>query len=119
MSVELINDAGESFGFSNRGWFYVVEFAKAHGWTRLVDDKDFGLSATQASDMANAIDIGIGEGSPDAIAVRVARELTDRLVLPSQSAMFSDEAIVLNAGTILYWKQFVSFARKGGFSIDI
>lgn len=118
MSVELINDAGESFNFSNRGWFLVVEFSNAYGWSRVVDDEDARLNADQASEMANAIEIGIGEGSSDETSVRVAREMTDRLVVPSQSAMFSNEPIVINASTILYWKQFISFARRGGFSID-
>jgi hypothetical protein len=121
MGVDLRNATGEEFYINNSGWRYLIEFAQAHGfrWPTAQDgDEDEALTAAEASELANAIDRGIGDGPPDDVARRVAEELTKLLVTPSKSPIFPQNPIAISAKTIDYWREFTRFARRGGFSIQ-
>src|SRR5688500_18368365 len=117
MSVDLLNDAGEEMTFSNSGWRYLLEFAAAHGfrWPTDQDGDDAdSLSDAQSGDLADAIERGVGVGSPDEIAARVSRELTEFLVIPSNSPNFRGDPIPMTARSIEYWNEFAAFARRSG-----
>jgi hypothetical protein len=122
MGVDLISESGAEFRFTGSGWGYVIAFAEAHGFTWPTDDAgedEVTLEAREAGALADAIERGIGAGTADEVARRVSRELTELLVTTSKSSMFPDAPIVLQARTIEYWREFVRFARSGGFSLDI
>src|SRR5262245_50985871 len=121
MAVELQSEVGEEFEFNNRGWHYLNQFAEVLGfcWPHDSDGAEKrSLSKSEASELADAIERGVGSGSPSEIAVRVSALLTQRLVVPSKSPLFANDPIKIEARTIDYWKQFVRFARRGGFSVE-
>ena|SRR5437879_1408238 len=121
MSVDLQSTSGEEFDINNSGWRYLLTFAKANGFSwPLADDGEEkeDLTEDQAKALADAIERGMGSGSPSEIADRVSAELTRLLVTPSKSPMFPDEPLKFSARTMDYWKHFIRFARTGGFSIS-
>ena len=122
MSVDLTNHAGEPFGFSNTAWFRILTLAQAHGWSPHDDDTGEDgpeqFSTEQAGALADALDRAIGPRN-DADAARwVSHELTRLLVTPSSSPLFSDEPISFEARAVRHWREFIAFARRGGFSVS-
>ena len=121
MGFDLLSETGEELDFSNSAWRYLVEFAAMNGFAWPVDgngDDKEALTSAEATEMANAITHGLGDGPAEAMARRASQELSHRLVQPTDSAMFRNDPIQLNEKTIEYWKRFVAFARRGGFSIS-
>jgi hypothetical protein len=121
MSVELFRHDGATFDFSNRGWFLILNFAVAKGFRWPMagegEEKDF-VTDEEATALADAVERGIGDGTDAQVAECVSQELTQLLVTATASPMFSGEPIKVDARTIECWKQFIQFARSGGFSID-
>jgi hypothetical protein len=121
VGFDLQSETGEQFWFNNRGWRYVLTFAEAHGfrWPLEPDGEEKEtLDAPQAAALADAIERGLGSDGSAAAADRVSAELTALLVTPSDSPVFSDAPLRFEAKTIDYWRQFIAFARLGGFEID-
>jgi len=121
MGVDLRNELGEKFFINNTGWRYLLEFARARGFAWPMDqagDEAEALTSTQSAALASAIEVGIGDGRAEEVAIRVSEELTRRLVTPSTSPIFRQEPIALPAKTIDYWREFARFARRGGFAIE-
>ena len=119
MSVELTNDQGAEFQFSNHAWFLLMNYAAAQGFRWPLDDNgddNEELTDHESAALADAIERGVGNAPASDVAERISRELTERLVTPSTSPMFRNEPIEVQARTVEYWKQFISFARQGGFS---
>jgi hypothetical protein len=121
MGFDLRSTSGEEFWFNNSGWRYLMTFAEAHGfeWPRdsRGEEKD-ALTADDAAALADAIERGIGQESLSELAKRVSTELTSLLVTPSESPLFSNEPLAFRPDVIDSWRQFIHFARKGGFSIE-
>ena len=117
MSVDLTNDSGETFDFSNAGWRHLIVFAEASGWHDESHEDD-RASAEVAAALADAIERGMGPGSDAEVAERVGNVLTEQLVIPSGSDQFPSTPIVVAEKTIAYWREFMRFARRGGFRVD-
>lgn len=122
MGVDLLNRQGAEFSFSNSGWRVVREYARAHGFIWPVDDSERGaaaLSDVQAHELAEALARGLGEGADDVAAATASRLLTDRLVVTPGTPMFPATPIQISVRTIAYWREFVAYARCGGFDVNI
>jgi hypothetical protein len=120
MGFDLTSESGEKFQFSNSGWRHMMEFAKSHGfvWPAAEGEEDKGeLTATEAAALASAIEQGIGDAPASEIAPVVSEHLTKLLVTPSRSDRFPIDPIRIKPRTIDYWRQFIRFARLGGFSV--
>ena len=122
MGVDLIGDNGRAFYFSNAGWRHLRAFAEAGGWKggrRSADEEDTEVvSAEEARALADAIEAGMGDGEPPEVARRLSDRLTELLVVPSQSAIFSNEPVRINERGVQHWRDFIRFARATGFSIS-
>jgi hypothetical protein len=99
----------------------MIEFAAIHGFRWPTDNKGEDvarLTMAQSNGLADAIERGIkNRGSIEAAGL-VSQALTQRLVTPSESALFPSDPRSVTATTIDYWKEFARFARVGGFSIE-
>ena len=121
MGVELSSESGEQFQSNSSGWRYLTEFAGAHGfrWPATESGEEIdALDAHQAAALANAVEQGIGRGTSAESAVRVSEELTNLLVPPTDSPMFKNDPLKFEERTIDYWKEFIRFARCGGFTLS-
>jgi hypothetical protein len=122
MGFDLRSDSGDEFWINNTGWRYLLTFAAAHGFCwPLKDDGDEyeSLTADEAGLLANAVEHGMGEEPSLALAAKVSAVLTRLLVTPSDSTLFRDDPIELKPSSIEHWRDFVRFARKGGFSLSV
>jgi hypothetical protein len=118
MSVDLASDAGGEMDFPNAAWRRLLTLAEAHGFQPEAPSGDGAYSAEDARALADALQRAMGTGNDDEVAGRVSRELTRLLVTPSDSPMFPDDPVPFEARAVSYWKQFIAFARRGGFSVS-
>ena len=118
MSVDLLSEAGGEMDFSNAAWRRLLALAEAHGFRAPDPGEDDGYSAADARRLADALERAMGEGTDEAVAERVSRELTRLLVVPSASEMFPSHPVPFESRAVPYWKAFVTFARRGGFSVS-
>jgi len=136
MSVDLqFNNARESF-FSNAGWAFLLEFARANGWqpsgtTAPADwppsekwpghyDPAEGqsISSDDAMRMADALDRGLN----DADRQVVADKITDAMTQEVRAATGSHDAIIQRflfaPKTVQHWREFIGLACESGFTIS-
>jgi len=121
MGFDPRSTSGEEFQFNNLGWRNLITFAEAHGFRWPINaegDEHEVLDATEAAAIAAAIELGLGHGSDVDTAAKVSEELTKLLVTPSVSPLFPTNPIRFDARGVEHWRQFVRFARGGGFSIQ-
>src|SRR3712207_3416780 len=97
MGVELTNNAGETFEFTNTAWFRLLEFTLAHGWKSDVacepGSEPEAFSAELARNLADTLERAMGPGDDAEVARRVSQELTRLLVTPSESPMFPNDPV--------------------------
>ena len=121
MSVDLLSDLGGEMDFPNAAWRRILVLAEANGWASDGDDDPDEeverFSAGSARGLADALERAMGLGDDDEIARRLTGELTRLLVTPSRSSMFSNEPVRFEPHAVPYWKEFIAFARRGGFSV--
>src|SRR4051794_26619683 len=120
MGVDLLSSSGEEFYFNNAGWRYLLTYAEAHGfrWPAAPDgDERDGLSAEEAADLAGVLEQCLAGRSLTDAAAHVSMELTNLLLIPSESELFRDDPVKVTAQTIEHWLRFAQFARTGGFSV--
>lgn len=99
-----------------------MEDARAHGFAWPVDDTGRGvkaLSDRDARELAEALTRGLVEGVDDVVAARASKLLTEQLVVTPGTPMFPDTPIQISVRTIAYWREFVVYARCGGFDVNI
>jgi hypothetical protein len=120
MGVDLKSESGDEFQFNNSGWRRIIALAEGNGF----DDSNCSepeegvcvVPAASAIALADAIEKSLTGGDDAEIARRVSHRLTELLVEPSSSPMFPDDPIQFNERGVKYWREFVRFARRGGFT---
>jgi hypothetical protein len=122
MSVDLLSDAGGEMDFTNAAWRRLLTLAEAHGFQPqppgAPDEDAEYYSADEARGLADALERALGPGEDAEVARRVSEELTRLLVTPSASSMFPNDPVRFEPRAVPYWKQFIAFARRGGFSVS-
>ena len=104
--------------FPNAAWRRLLSLAEAHGFRPEQPGDEDHYSASDARQLADALETAMGSGSDETVAKRVSQELTRLLMTPSQSAMFPSDPIRFETRAVAYWKRFIDFAKRGGFSIS-
>jgi hypothetical protein len=119
MGVDLTSDSGAEFQFPNAAWFRLLSLAHAHGWDPEGELEDLDrYSADQAAQLAESLEKALGSGSDAEVAQRLSQQLTELLVTPSSSSMFPGHPITFEVRAVPYWREFIAFARRGGFSVS-
>jgi hypothetical protein len=121
MGFDLRSVSGEQFWMNNTGWRYLLTLAEAHGfrWPANADDEENqALTADEAVLLANVIERQLGDEGSAALTSKISQELTKLLVIPSSSPQFRNDPIQITAQSVDHWREFVQFARKGGFSLS-
>jgi hypothetical protein len=121
VSVDLRSDVGGEMDFPNAAWRRILVLAEANGWASDghdgADEEVERFSAGNARGLADALERAMGGGDDNEVARRLSDELTRLLVTPSPSSMFSNEPVRFEPRVVAYWKEFIAFARRGGFSV--
>jgi hypothetical protein len=125
VSVDVFGCDGEETFFSNVGWAFILEFAKAYGWEpsgsvappnhREWDrsyDPPQGQTITSADAEELSAAICRGLDAPDRLhtSEKVARILSQEAGRPIQEFNFSEKAVE-------DWRNFIRIAKKGPFVI--
>jgi hypothetical protein len=118
VSVDLTSEAGGEMDFPNSAWRRLLTLAEAHGFCPARADDEDSYSADEARALADALERAMGAGEDEQVARRVSQELTRLLVTPSDSPMFPAEPVPFEPRAVTYWKRFIAFARRGGFTVS-
>jgi hypothetical protein len=120
MGFDFASESGEEFWINTTDWRHLLTFAEAHGfrWPVKEDGEEYqSLTANDAGLLANVIERGLGDESSTALVSKISEELSRLLVTPSDSPLFRGDPIEVTERSLDYWREFASFARKGGFTL--
>jgi len=121
MSVDLKSESGDEFGFSNAGWRAIAEMADSYGFddSQCTEPEEgvIVVPAQSALNFAGIIEKALAGTNDTEIAAAISRRLTELLVQPSDSPLFPNDPVRFTEKGVSYWRDFVRFARRGGFTV--
>jgi hypothetical protein len=121
MSVDLKSETGEQFEFRNYAWHCLSTLAEANGfddaWCIEPEEGVCIMPAAAAARLADAVQKSLIGGDDAEIAKKVSTRLTELLVEPASSPLFRNDPIEFTERGVAYWRDFIRFARLGGFTI--
>jgi hypothetical protein len=132
MSIRLVSDNGEIFWFTGSNWKRLLRFAGQHGWkwdralipermTQLEWNDKYEviggaeLAPAGASSLADAVERGIRDDPQNTFLLQRLEKNQEAVKkkLPTYNALSHAADITRN------WMEFVAFARRSGFRVDL